>query len=125
MDNDLWNVLSGATGVTELCGERIHWDLAPQGVTRPYLVLTIVSGADEPHLTGTDGLWDYRVQVDCYGANRPSARALSHAVVATLNGHSDDHLRGVFCIATRANTDASGAQKSARISHDFTVKWRA
>lgn len=125
METALWDVLHRFEQVFLLVANRIYWDLAPQGVARPYMVLTIVSGADEPHLTGTDGLWDYRVQIDCYGENRPSARALSRAVVSLLNGYSDDNFRGVFCISTRANTDASGAQKSARISHDFTVKWRA
>lgn len=125
MDEALFALLTGAAPVTALTAGRIFWGVAQQGATPPLLVLNIISGADVPHLTGTDGLWRYRVQIDCYGQDRPAARHLSRAVAGLLNGHSDNGLRGVFLETTREDFEGATVDRPSRISMDFNINWRA
>lgn len=125
MDDALFALLIGAAPVTALTGNRIFWGAAQQGAAPPVLVLNIISGADTPHLTGTDGLWRYRVQIDCYGRDRPAARQLSRAVVGLLNGYQDDSFRGVFLETTRENFEGATVDRPSRISMDFIINWRA
>lgn len=127
MDEALWALLTGSSAVTAVCAQRIFWGAAPQGEALPALVLNIISGLDAPHLDGVDGLWRYRVQVDCYGVDRPSARALSRAVVALLNGYATPDrsgISGVFIDSTREDTEEAGSGRPSRISHDFIILWR-
>lgn len=124
MDEALFALIAANATVSGLVGPRIFWGVAQQGAALPALVLTIVSGADAPHLTGTDGLWRYRVQVDCYGANRPQARTLSRAVVELLNGRAFGNILGAFVESTRENYDSDAADRPHRVSIDFIIMWR-
>jgi hypothetical protein len=126
MDNALWTLLTTTSAVTAICGQRIYWGVIPQGAASPAMTLNIISGSDAPHLRGTDGLWVYRVQVDCYAANRPEARALSGAVVGALNGYraASPGIAGVFVDATRETFEAAASGRPSRISHDFNIFWR-
>lgn len=127
MDETLWSLLHSAERVFAHVGARIFWGVAPQGSEMPRLVLTIISGADTPHLSGTDGLWRYRVQIDCYGKDRPMARALSRDVMALLNGYAaagETGIRGCFIDGSREDFEEAAGRPS-RISHDFNIFWRA
>lgn len=128
MEEALWALLTGSSAVQAVCGQRIFWGEAPDGAPLPYAVLHLVSGADSPHLLGTDGLWRYRVQIDCYGADRPSATALHRAVVALLNGYSTftgSGLTGCFIDSTRDDTEDAASRRVSRFSSDFNIIWRA
>lgn len=128
MDSALWTLLTSSVAVTAICGQRIYWGMAPQDAGLPAVVLNIISGADRPHLRGTDGLWIYRVQADCYGINRPAARSLSAAVIATLNGAGASNttgIRGAFVEGTREDFEDAAHGRPSRISHDFIIHWRA
>lgn len=128
MDEDLWALLTGASAVTDICGQRIFWGEAPQGEALPAVILQTVSGADTPHLRGTDGLWRYRVQLDCYGLDRPTARGLHRAVVALLNGYATatgEGISGCFIEGTRDDTEDAASGRVSRISSDFNIIWRA
>ena len=127
MDSELWTLLTGSAAVNAVCGQRIYWGDIPQDADAPAAVLTIISGADEPHLRGTDALWRYRVQIDCYGVNRVQARALSAAIVGTLNGHglsNETGIRGAFVDSTREFKEDAANARPSRISHDFIINWR-
>lgn len=128
MDEVLWALLTGAPAVFSAAGDRIYWGLAPQGAQLPYIVLTRISGFDDPHLTGTDGLWRYRVQVDCYGSDRPSVVPLQLAVVALLNGYSTftgSGITGCFIDSIRDDIEDAASGQVFRISSDFNITWRA
>lgn len=124
MDDALFNVISSAAPITAIVGGKIFWGMAQQGVAPPALVLNIISGGDAPHLLGTDGLWRYRVQIDCYGQNRPQARLLSRAVSSALNGHRGANIRGAFIETTRENFESAATDRPSRISMDFIINWR-
>ena len=64
---------------------RIYALVAPQGVTKPYLVYSKVSpGRDYTH-DGHSGLSRPRMQVSCYGTTYGSAKAVAVEVIAAMD----------------------------------------
>lgn len=124
MDEALHALLIGNAGVNVRIAGRCWWGVAQQGGSLPALVLNIISGRDSPHLTGTDGLWRYRVQVDCYGADRPAARGLSRDVIALLNGYTGGGFNAVFLDTERENFEDAAVDRPSRVSLDFNIFWR-
>ena len=84
------DILLAAPAVTALVGTRIYPSVAPQGVARPYVVLTLVSAV--PHHTHSDApaalLEAARVQVDCYGPEYAATHAVATAVDDVLGALS-------------------------------------
>lgn len=124
MDEALHALLVADTAISARVGGRVFWGMATQGAALPALVLTIVSGADTPHLTGTDGLWRYRVQVDCYGLDRPSARLLSRDVISLLNGYAGGGFNFIGLDAMREDFEDAAADQPTRFILDFNIIWR-
>ena len=125
MDEALFALLGSNPGVTAQVDARIFWGLAPQGTDYPRISMFIISGRDSPHLKGTDGLWRFRVQIDCYGADRPTARGASRAVTKALNGHRGGGFQGIFIDGmSREGREDDAVDKPYRFSHDFFVNWR-
>lgn len=124
MDEALFSLLLADSAVNARIAGRAFWGEAQQGAEIPALVLTVISGRDTPHLTGTDGLWRYRVQIDCYGADRPAARHLSRDVIALLNGATGGGFNAVFLDTEREFLDGTAVDRPARISLDFNIIWR-
>lgn len=121
MDEALFAAISDA--ITGISGAAVYWNEYPQGTAAPAVVLNIISGADQPTLRGTDRVWTYRVQVDCYALNRPEARVLSRAVLDHLNGYRGADILGAFIISQRdmsADVDAP----VHRFSMDFSIVYR-
>ena len=124
MDEALHALLIANPAVNARVSGRVFWGTPQQGAELPALVLMVVSGRDEPHLTGTDGLWRYRVQIDCYGIDRPQARLLSRDVIGLLNGYSGGGFNAVFLDTTRENFESAAVDRPTRISLDFNITWR-
>ena len=74
----------GTSGIAAVIGTRCYADKRPQGSALPCVVLEIVSGADEPHLTGLCGVTHQRVQVESMAATRQVANSLSTLIRDTL-----------------------------------------
>lgn len=124
MDEALQALLIADSSVNARIAGRAFWGVAPQGQDLPALVLRVISGRDDPHLEGTDGLWRYRVQIDCYGLDRPAARLLSRDVIALLNGHTGGGFNAVFLDTTREDFEDAAVDRPTRISLDFNITWR-
>lgn len=124
MDEALYALLTSNAPITARVAGRIYWGIAAQGITGPTLVLNVISGADAPHLTGTDGFWRYRVQIDCYAPDRPAARLLSRDVINLLNGHTGGWFNAVFLDTVREDFEDAAAGRPSRISLDFNIIWR-
>lgn len=80
----IYTLLSAASGVTALAGSRIYEDVAPQGVTKPYIVLGLITDTPQLPIDATPGadLWIGRMQVTCMGATSESGKMLCEAVMA-------------------------------------------
>lgn len=124
MDEALFALLTGDAAIAARVSGRIWWGVAQQGSGLPALVLAVISGADAPRLEGTDGFWRYRVQIDCYGADRPAARLLSRDVIALLNGYTGGGFNAVFLDAVREDFEDAAADRPTRILLDFNIMWR-
>ena len=124
MDEAFWALLSGSTAVQTLAADRVYWGVAPQGTPPAYLVLNIISATDSPHMQGAGGFWQYRVQVDSYGADRQAARNLSLAVRQEINGTRAGEIQLVLFDSERELFEAGADGRPHRISQDYIVTWR-
>jgi hypothetical protein len=85
------DVLLAAPSVTALVESRVYPLMAPQGVARPFVILTIVSAVPEHTHDGlpADLLEAARVQVDAYGTEYNATHAVAKAiddVIGALTG---------------------------------------
>ncbi|MFC3059513.1 tail completion protein gp17 [Paenirhodobacter populi] len=124
MDEAFWAMLTGSSAVQEIVAAGVFWGVAPQDAVPSYLVVTVISATDNPHMQGAGGFWQYRVQVDSYGTDRPAARALSRAVLGALNGKRAGEIRLILIDAEREIYEDGAAGRPFRFSQDFIVTWR-
>ena len=73
---------SGVTSKTSL--SRIYPIKVPQAQTLDHIVVNIITGGDDQMLDGNAGLYESRVQVDCYSKTATGALTLGDAVIAAL-----------------------------------------
>ncbi|MGZ2455461.1 DUF3168 domain-containing protein [Rhizobium anhuiense] len=96
--------------VKAIAGDRVHFVRAPQGLPRPYGLLTVVSGTEDYTMQGASGLGSARMQIDGYGETYKSARDLVEAMLAVLSGfrgeRSGVNFKGIF-IDSRRDLPAS------------------
>jgi hypothetical protein len=115
--------LLAASGVTSLAGSRIDFGGNPQGTAYPRICLWTISDFEGLTISGPDGFSQGRVQADCYGLTYSSAKSLSRAVRAALDGYSGGGLQLVTLIGTRDTREggANEAERPFRVSLDFAT----
>ena len=127
MEEDFRAILLASSGVTAICGNRINWGAHPQGQPLPGVVLTVVCNQEGITLTAPDGLFQGRVQVDCYAPTYAASKILSRAVVAVMHGNTSRGFRLVTHEGTRDSRESgtNEAERPFRVSLDFLTYWRA
>ena len=114
------DVLIAAPTVAALVGARIFPQVAPQGVARPFVVLTLVSAVPIHTHDGlpADLLEAARVQVDCYGPEYAATHAVAKAVDDVLGA-----LAGTTLSATRESMrdDYEDATALHKVTADYLV----
>lgn len=70
--------------VAGIVGDKVFWRLRPQGSDYPCVVLSIVSDDRAQDYAGRVGLWQTRVQIDCYALKYGQNVALRDAVIAAI-----------------------------------------
>lgn len=122
-------LLTGSAAVTALVPSgRINWSENPQGAAAPYIVLHLIGNAEGLHLKGGTGLFEGRVQVDCYARTPSEAIAVGAAVGDLLQAYSAAGFRLIRLSSTRGPRRDGGATDPDRTfcrSHDFITHWRA
>lgn len=127
MEPEFKALLAGSSAVSALLPvDRINWGEHPQGVPYPGIVLNVVSGAEGLVMNGSNGLFEGRVQVDCYGETYASPKQVSDAVKALLHGYRDAAFRLIQHLSTRDTREGgtNEADRPFRVSMDFSVAWR-
>lgn len=81
-------ILSAASPVTALLGDRIFYVIAPQGAVRPYAVLLQATESDEHLLQGAAQFPESSINVVVYGDTYPAIEKAGDAVVAALQDAS-------------------------------------
>ena len=126
MEESLIALLLASTGVSDLVSARVNWNRIAPPAGSPYVILRRISGVRYYKMSGTTGLVESRVQVDCYGSTYASAKAVARAVEAVLSGYSGTQgattFDGIFLIAERdlIDDDESPADLHG-VSLDFMV----
>lgn len=114
MEEQFRAILLGASGVTDLCANRIDFGASAQGATDPRIVMWTIGDAEDHNLEGPDGHSVGRVQVDCYGGTYGDAKHLSRAVRAALDGYSGNGFQGVFLAGGPRDTREGGSNEAYR-----------
>jgi CRP-like cAMP-binding protein len=127
MEESLLALLLADPALVALTGPRMAWLERRQGGALPALVLTLISGAEGLTQDGPDGLGQYRVQIDAYGATYGDAKRVSRAVIALLHGYSGPELPDIIHESSRDLPEAgtNEAQKLFRVSSDFIINQRS
>lgn len=119
-------LLTGSAAISALApSDRIVWGTLGQGKPLPAAVLNAISNNQGMTQQGPDGLWQGRVQIDCYGKTYADALELSDAVIALLNGYRDQNFRLIALDARRDHNEPGATDRPHRISLDFLTNWRA
>lgn len=126
MEEALVTRLLAVAGLTALTATRIYWNLAPQNVAKPYVVLTRVTGIRDMKMSGPSGLVESRVQVDCYGATYASAKGVALQAETALSGYkgtvSTTIFDGCFLVMERHGyVPDDTPDRLHRISLDFII----
>lgn len=86
VESAIYSHLSGVVAVTALVSTRIYPNVAPQGVTLPYIVQQRVSRRGFPNLAGSSGMVRQRHQLDCFATTQASIDTIVTALRTALDG---------------------------------------
>jgi hypothetical protein len=114
--------LTASDAVTALVGDRIFPNMAPDGVSSPRIVYSVVSDVPENSLDGEVGkrLRRLRLQVDCYAVRHDTAEQLAEAVDEVLGNLDSPSLSGWRENSIDMYDDIA---KLHRVLQEYTV-WR-
>lgn len=115
-----------AAGLPGVPVGRINWGEHPQDMAGPYVVLHMISRTGGHTQQGPNGLWQSRVQVDCWSPRFLEMLDMGGAVIRTLDGHRGGLFQGIFfssMTATREDDENAG-EPIFRARLDFTAHWR-
>jgi len=130
MEEALRAYLLAQAGITDLIGNRVFWNIRPQGTPLPALVLNRISLPVNHTYKDRVRLSRARVQFDCYGVSNASARGLERAVVTALDSRAFTQggieFQGCFAADARDLTDrgTTDADTIFRPSIDFNILFK-
>lgn len=75
-----WLVNGSPSAVSALVGQRVYPTQAPQDVVRPFIVYRLVAAVPQNQLSGTPGIDNRRVQIDCYAESYAAVKEILSAV---------------------------------------------
>lgn len=127
MQTKLANLLLDHAPLAALVGNRIQWDVLPQGSPQGQISMTVVSGITDYHLLGPSGLEFARIQFDCRDATAAKARAIAEALKARLSGFRGEFegykFMGCFQVAQRTSFGKVDAAAWYTDSRDYEINW--
>lgn len=104
---------------------RVNWSEHPQDLSGAYVVLTLVSMVGGHTQQGPDGLWQSRIQVDCWAPGFLECLDMGHAVMAAIDGHRGGVFQAILSAGMRQTRDDDNAGEAIyRASLDFLAHWR-
>lgn len=124
MDEALHALMLADAAITAQIAGKVYWGLAPQGTVAPYVTLHRISAQDHAHMQGAGGLMTYRVQVNAFGGDRPTAATVAATIKARLNGTQSGELRLIRFETERDAYSEAAADGLFGIFQDYIVTWR-
>lgn len=126
MEEALRAGLLAHAALAALVGERVHWNVRPQGRGLPAVVLHRISGGREYHMQGRSELSGALVQADCWATSYAGALALKRALIDALDA-LEAPFQGAFVESERdtfeavAGPEPGGGTVLHRASADIRV----
>ena len=105
------SLISGATGA----GARLYPSIAPDGVTRPFVVYSRVSAVSENVLSGNPNLINTHLQVDVYSAVYSEAQTIAAQIITLMGAWT------VQNVLTLELDEFEGDTKLHRVVLDFSI----
>lgn len=133
MEEALVSLLLTDAPLAALVGDRINWNVFPQGIASPAIRLARIGGTVGLHMQGVDGLDGALVQIDVRArapegndaAGMAPAMAAARAVTACLAGYRGTHggvaFQGIFPTAQRVSADKIESELFHLVSLDFDI----
>lgn len=131
MEQALIAILDADAPLVVLAGTQIYWGLAPQDVDGSFITLNVVSGVRDYALAGATGYVESLVQMDCWAATYPLAKALAIAAIAAVSAYRGEaastHIGGIFIDGERDLNEPRQGDIATRyrVSIDLRIHWRA
>jgi hypothetical protein len=131
MEEALTAILLADARLSQVVGNRVHWDVAPQGAVRPYVILQVVSSSADTTASGRSGMETARVQIDAYGEQKFAVtrivRFAFEALERARGPRGEVTIQGVFFDSARdlPASGASGAPQLFRRSTDINIIWHS
>ena len=116
--------LLAAVSVSGIIGNEVHWGVAPQGTSLPFVVLTVVSDPRPKDLEGNVSIRGSQIQIDCYANSRGGVADLREAVIDALDAagtFSGVKFAGFFVNAVRELPEDTPTGTAHRMSIDATI----
>lgn len=89
LETVLFARLTGHAGLHALVDDRIYRVRAPQGVVVPFIVHFRPDAERFPHMGGSGGVLNTRVQFDCFAKSDDAVRAVGRELILALDGWFD------------------------------------
>jgi hypothetical protein len=126
MEQELRAILLAASSVTDVVVNRINWGSIPQGQPYPSVAMHVIDEVTESTMTGPDGLFQGRVQIDCYALTYSQSKILARAIIAVLDGYRGGVFSGIFLASARDSRESgtNEADRPFRVSLDFATNRR-
>lgn len=133
MEAALVALMLADAGLAAQVGDRINWEIFPQGIGSPCVRLTRIGGATGYHMRGSDGLDGAQVQVDIRAAapiendaaGFKPAKGAADAAKALLSGYrgtvADVCFGGIFVTAERHYTEKTDGNLFHVVSLDLDI----
>lgn len=127
MEEALTALLLADATVTSLTGtgDRLTWDVIPQGKTGAAAVMYLISGIPDYHTAGPSGLVESRVQINCRASTKADALALARAIEAALSGYSGTvggiKFNPILKLGSRSRFDKTDSERFYLASADYQV----
>lgn len=131
MEEAITAILLGDPRLAQLVGDRVHWDVAPQGLARPYVILAVISTDPATTMEGRSGLETFRVQIDSYSEQKLSTVHIAQAAFEALEKAQGPQGAGTLQRAfldSKRDISASGAQGAPQLfrrSTDVIIVWHS
>lgn len=126
MEEALVARLLAAVAISEIVATRVNWGFRVQAEALPAITLFNVSPGRTYTFKGPSALSGPRVQVDCWASDFATAKALTRAVIVTLEPPATVagiNFQGAFLANERgpSTEDLGGGRVVHRVSLDFFV----
>ena len=101
MEYNLTAALLAWTALTDRVGQRITWNVRPQGETVPAVLLTRVAGTRHYTMTERSGLTETLIQVDVWAASLAEALAVKTVLLGLFDSLTAAPFQRCFVEAER------------------------